>query len=314
MAPAIPTLDDLRRGGKRMLARALALIETAEGSAELARLLDEAAEAGKGEVLGLTGPPGVGKSTLINALIGRWRKAGETVGVIAVDPSSRASGGALLGDRARMKTDPEDAGIFVRSLAARDRLGGLSDHAIAATVLMRAVFDHVIVETVGVGQSEGDVADVADLVLLLVQPGSGDSLQFMKAGIMELPDLIAVTKADLGIIAERTRADLEGALSLTGAVAEMPIPVIHLSATSDDGMDRLIQALADVRIGRAAAGLAAERRRVQPHLWLEEAIRTGYGRRGLAAIDAAAVLEEAGGPFKAIAALSTIFSRWGTPH
>ena len=132
----IPALDTLRTGGKRALAAALALIETARGTEDLADLLDTAAADPKAHVAGLTGPPGVGKSTLTNALIRDWRSKAETVGVIAVDPSSRATGGALLGDRARMQTDPDDKGVYVRSMAARDRLGGLSDDTVAAVALL----------------------------------------------------------------------------------------------------------------------------------------------------------------------------------
>ena len=160
-------------------------------------------------MIGLTGPPGVGKSTLVSALVRAWRAQARTVGVIAVDPSSRRTGGALLGDRTRIDVDPEDQGVFVRSLAARERLGGLADLAAAAMVLMRAIYDIVLVETVGVGQSETEIAEIADTVVFAVQPGSGDSLQFMKAGIVEIPDVALVTKADLGAIAERAKRDLE---------------------------------------------------------------------------------------------------------
>ena len=161
-------------------------------------LLEAAWRAPRGVAVGLTGPPGVGKSTLINALIRDLRSRGETVAVIAVDPSSRRSGGALLGDRTRIEVDPGDAGVFVRSMAARQRLGGVAEITFPAVVLTRACFDWVIVETVGVGQSEVEVADVADLVVFCVQPGSGDALQFMKAGVMEVPDLVLVTKGDVG--------------------------------------------------------------------------------------------------------------------
>ena len=139
------------------------------------------------------------------------------MGVIAVDPSSRRSGGALLGDRTRIETDPADPGVFVRSMAARRRLGGVADLTFPAAVLMRACFDWVIVETVGVGQSEVEIADCADLVVFCAQPGSGDALQFMKAGVMEMPDVVLVTKGDLGAPASRAAADVRGALSLAAA-------------------------------------------------------------------------------------------------
>ena len=141
------TLDEVRAGGKAGLARALAEIERAPDSEAIVSLLDHAHAAARAHVVGMTGPPGVGKSTLMNALIASWRSTGRSVGCIAVDPSSRRSGGALLGDRTRLSTDPEDSGIFVRSMAARDRLGGLAELTVAAMVLMRAIYDVVLIET-----------------------------------------------------------------------------------------------------------------------------------------------------------------------
>src|SRR5882724_9820824 len=214
MDKALPDLATLKTGDKRLIARALAAIEIEANTDALADLLDAACVAARAHVIGLTGPPGVGKSTLTNVLVARARARGETVGVIAVDPSSRRTGGALLGDRARIATDPEDRGVFVRSMAARDRLGGLSDQTVAAMVLMRAIYDLVLIESVGIGQSESDISIVADTMVLAVQPASGDSLQFMKAGVMELPDIVVVTKADMGEAARRARADLSGALTL----------------------------------------------------------------------------------------------------
>ena len=143
----------------------------------------------------------------------------------------------MLGDRVRIVHDPTDEGVFVRSMAARDRLGGLADQTLAAMVLMRALFDRVLIETVGVGQSETDVAGVADTVVFCVQPGSGDSLQFMKAGIVEIPHLIVVTKADLGAAAERARADVAGALSLATAGDDWPVKALAVSSRSGAGID-----------------------------------------------------------------------------
>ncbi len=304
MARPIPSLDDLRAGGKPAVARALALIETAHGTEDLARLLDACAREPGGDVLGLTGPPGVGKSTLTNALIAAARAEGRSVGVVAVDPSSRLTGGALLGDRTRLRTDPDDAGVFVRSMAARDRLGGLSDHAVAAIVLMRAVYDLVVVESVGIGQSEGDIAFVADTVLLCIQPGSGDSLQFMKAGVMELPDVVCVTKADMGDAARRAHADVCGALTLADREAGAWVPpVVMVSATAATGLADLAAAVAGHRTHLAEAGRRAARRAAQARHWVEDAMIVRFGRRGLSSVDVAASLAAAGGPFGAVVAL-----------
>ena len=238
-------------------------------------------------MIGLTGPPGVGKSTLTNVLLARARARGETVGVLAVDPSSRRTGGALLGDRARIATDPADRGVFVRSMAARDRLGGLSDQTVAAMVLMRAIYDLVLVESVGIGQSEADISFVADTVLLCVQPGSGDSLQFMKAGVTELPDVVAVTKADMEAAA-RTRADVEGALTLYSE--QRRAPVVLVSAARGEGLDDLDAALADHRAWLTEDERLARKRDAQEELWIEQAVRARFGTAGLSAMrsDAAA--------------------------
>ena len=250
-------------------------------------------------MLGLTGPPGVGKSTLTNALIRRARDAGQTVGVVAVDPSSRFTGGALLGDRTRLRTDPDDQGVFVRSMAARDRLGGLSDHAVAAIVLMRAVYDLVVVESVGIGQSEGDIAFVADTVLLCIQPGSGDSLQFMKAGVMELPDVVCVTKADMGEPARRAMADVAGALTLAShAPGDWRAPVVLVSSTAMTGLDDLAAAVAAHAAWNDRDGNRPRRRAAQERHWVEDAVRVRFGARGLAAV-AADLGRAEEGPFAA---------------
>ncbi len=276
------TLAALRAGGKAALAAALARLERNAEAEGVRALLDEAYAAPRAHVTGVTGPPGVGKSTLLSALIRKWRDAGRTVGVIAVDPSSRRTGGALLGDRARLTTDPADDGIFVRSMAARDRLGGLAELTLGAMVVMRALYDVVVIETVGVGQSETDVAGVADTVLFCVQPGSGDSLQFMKAGIVEIPHIVAVTKADLGRLAERARTDVAGALSLAEAGENGWTPrVLAASATQNAGIADLVSAIdAHVQHLHQSGRLAAQRH-AQAQLWVEEAIRDRFGREGM---------------------------------
>ncbi|TVQ57289.1 MAG: methylmalonyl Co-A mutase-associated GTPase MeaB [Rhodobacteraceae bacterium] len=269
-------------GGKAALARALAALEARPDAADTVALLDAAWAAPRGQALGLTGPPGVGKSTLIDALIRALRAQGRRVAVIAVDPSSRRTRGALLGDRTRLSTDPDDGDVFVRSMAARDRLGGLSAITFPALVLMRALYDVVIVETVGVGQSETEIADVADTVVFCAQPGSGDALQFMKAGVMEIPHLAVVTKADMGAPARRALADLKGALSL--AAGGDPPPAMALSATTGEGVADLAAAI-EARIdGLAASGALAARRRDQAAVWARGAVAEAFGAEGVARI------------------------------
>ena len=304
----LPKLSTLQTGDKREIARALAAVETEADTDALAKLLDDACTAARAHVIGITRPPGVGKSTLTNVLLARARSRGETVGVIAVDPSSRRTGGALLGDRARIATDPADQGVFVRSMAARDRLGGLSDQTVAAMVLMRAIYDLVLIESVGIGQSEADISFVADTVLLCVQPGSGDSLQFMKAGVTELPDVVAVTKADMTEAARRTRADVEGALTLYSE--ERRASVVLIAATRNEGLDDLDAALAEHRAWLMNDERLARRRGVQELLWIEQAIRARFGSAGVSAMRSR--MPQHGGPFARERKISReLFARLG---
>ena len=277
------TLQALRDGGKRALAAALAALERDSENTTTQTLLNAAWRQPRGHVVGVTGPPGVGKSSLCAALVAAWRGNGKSVGVIAVDPSSKSSGGALLGDRVRIVHESADDSVFVRSMAARNRLGGVADQTVAAMVVMRALFDHVLIETVGVGQSETDVAEIADTVVFCVQPGSGDSLQFMKAGIVEIPHLIAVTKADLGAPAERARSDVSGALSLAVAGdGQWPLKVLAVSARNGAGIDGLTQALEVHRRYLAAEGRLAIARHRQSEGWIVESLRERFGREGIA--------------------------------
>jgi LAO/AO transport system kinase len=182
-------------------------------------------------VIGLTGPPGVGKSTLSGRLINHWRRQGLTVGVLCIDPSSKFSGGALLGDRLRMQLTGTDPNIFVRSMATRDRLGGLAPRTLEA-----------VIETVGVGQSETEVSGLADVTAVVIQPGSGDALQFLKAGLMEVFDVLVVNKSDLGPLAEAARRELVSALRVMG---RRDASVIMTSALTDAGIDALALSLED---------------------------------------------------------------------
>ncbi len=251
---------------------------TAGDRAEAADLLAAVRPADAAHVVGVTGPPGSGKSSLLSHLVAGWRARGRTVAVLAVDPSSRRSGGSLLGDRARIAFDPSDRGVFIRSTAAGEQLGGLAPATRTAASALAAAFDVVVVETVGVGQSETDVADVADTVAVVVQPAAGDVLQFLKSGIMEIPDVLVVTKADLGTPATRARRDLVAALRSLGARDTGVVPVSSLSPPS--GIDELLGAL-DAhreRIDLPARRLRARRRHALADFAAE------HGARGLRAL------------------------------
>jgi LAO/AO transport system kinase len=242
----------LREGDVSAAPATLNLLEstTAEDREAAAALLAEVSPAAlggeaPGHVVGITGPPGAGKSTLLSALLRAWRADGRSVAMLAVDPSSRRSGGSLLGDRARIEFDPKDRDVFIRSTSAGERMGGLAWATRAAAHALAAAFDVVVIETVGVGQAETEVADVADTVAVVVQPGSGDVLQFYKAGIMETPDVLVVTKADLGQIATRTRRDVSAALRSLGSSETSVVAVSSLPPPR--GIDELVAALDEHR-------------------------------------------------------------------
>jgi LAO/AO transport system kinase len=275
---------------KAKLSRALNLIEDKRPAmerqvAELLLLLARASHARKSQRVGLTGPPGVGKSTLVAVLARALRERGRSVGVVAVDPSSMRSGGALLGDRARMAFDPGDQGLFVRSLATQGALGGLAHPTHAAVEVLAAAYDVVLVETVGVGQTETAVAHVADTIALVVQPGSGDVLQFLKAGVMEIPDVLVVNKADHGVTATRAASDLKVALSALrqAGAGEGDQPVVLASARDNLGIDELVAALDAHHAQLGPAGIAA--RRLRGHVeWTTDFVERRVGSLGVEAL------------------------------
>ncbi len=253
--------------------------ETLADQRAILHALEEQTPAEHG-IVGLTGPPGAGKSTLAGALIRHWLEQKCGVGMVAVDPSSRRSGGALLGDRARLRFAPDEP-VFVRSMAAREHLGGLAPATRAAAVVLRAAFPFTIVETVGVGQSEVDVATLADSVALVLQPDSGDTLQFMKAGILEIPDLLIVHKQDLGEVAERTRADLEAMLAAGPAPGAWVPPVIPASGRTGAGVVEIAEALARHRRHLDESGELARRREAGRCAWALELFVRRFGSYGL---------------------------------
>ncbi len=277
-----------RRLRDRDLAVAPAVLNLVENRSPAARAQTEVLLAGvspaelggeaPAHIVGITGPPGVGKSSLLSRLVTAWRERDRSIAVLAVDPTSRRSGGALLGDRARIEADPADRRVFIRSAAAGDRLGGLAPATRAAASALAAAFDVVVIETVGVGQSETEVADVADTVAVVVQPGSGDVLQFLKAGIMEVPDVLVVTKADLGRIATRAEADLHAALRSLG---EQETGVVAVSSVPPpSGIERLVDVL-DAH--RAGLDLTARRLRGRRMHALADFVAE-HGERGLRAL------------------------------
>jgi LAO/AO transport system kinase len=279
------------RAEKLAVATALNLVEdrrpaTLPRIEALLHALGETRATDFGQRVGLTGPPGVGKSTLTAALARTYRERGSSVGVLAVDPSSTRSGGALLGDRARMAFDPEDNGLFVRSLATAGDLGGLAYAANAAVQVLAAAYDRVLVETTGVGQTETDVEQVVDTVCLVIQPGSGDVLQFIKAGIMEIPDVIVVNKADHGRLAQRAAADLAGALDrlrhagMGDEARSWKLPVLVTSARDRVGIDELVEAFEAHRTTFTSAGLS-EKRRLGGANWAASLFVRMHGEHGL---------------------------------
>jgi LAO/AO transport system kinase len=251
----------LLAGDKRALARAISLVEN-DDPAGWKLVREVYPQTGKAAVVGFTGPPGVGKSTLIGALTKAQREAGKDVAVLSIDPSSPFTQGALLGDRIRLADHFLDPGVFIRSMANRGALGGLSEAALQAALLMDAAGkDVVFLETVGVGQAEVDIIDHADTIALVLQPGSGDSIQALKAGVMEIPDVIVVNKADHPLTDTMVR-EIKGVLALAPREdADWRIPVLRVEAARGTGVDEVVEALQAHRDHIEAEGTLLERRR-----------------------------------------------------
>jgi GTPase len=252
-------VERMRAGERRATASVITELERLSASAP-ALLKALQPYLGRALVVGFTGPPGAGKSTLVNAVIADVRAAGRSVGVIAVDPSSPVSGGAILGDRIRMTAALDDDGVFVRSLASRGYVGGLSPAAVRIIdALDAAGRDLILLETVGTGQSEIDVAEVADIRIVVSAPGLGDDIQAMKSGLLEIADILVVNKGDRPG-AEITLQQLVGALSLRAGMAGR-VPVLKTTATTGEGVPQLVAAIAEAGRKPQAEGAVARRRR-----------------------------------------------------
>lgn len=256
---ATELVERILAADKRALARAISLIENDDpiGWELVAAVYPKT---GSARVLGVTGPPGVGKSTLIGALIKQLRTRDQSVAVLSIDPSSPFTHGALLGDRIRLGEHFLDPAVFIRSMANRGALGGLSEATLQSTLLMDAAgYDNVLIETVGVGQAEVDVIDHADTIVLALMPGSGDSVQALKAGVMEIPDVIAVNKADHPMTDTLVR-EIVSTLALGGPVDGWRSPVVRTQAADGTGVDELLDAIDAHRDHIEQRGTLTERR------------------------------------------------------
>jgi len=252
-------LERILAGDARAVARAISKVEDNVGNA--AGLMKSVfPHTGRGLVVGITGSPGAGKSSLVDKLAGLYRERGERVGIVCVDPSSPFSGGAILGDRIRMQTLGLDPNVFIRSMATRGNLGGLSRATIDAVAILDAAgFQKIIVETVGVGQDEVEIVKTADVSVVVLVPGMGDDVQALKAGIMEISDVFVINKADRDGV-HRTEKELEAMLSLTMRPDLWQPPIVKTVATENKGIEELAAAIAAYRVYQQHAEASIARR------------------------------------------------------
>ena len=270
---------------KIFLSNLLEQVEINRETKKIISQLDALHSKAKSHVIGITGPPGAGKSSLVDKLIGEIRKNKKSVGIIAIDPSSSKSGGALLGDRTRLLLDPNDNDVFVRSMAAKDFLGGLSELTFPTMTVMRSIFDFVIIETVGVGQSETNVKDLVDSVILCVQPGSGDTIQFMKSGIFEIPDIVVVTKSDIEKIANLTYSELNKSKNYFKSTDDWNIEIIKTSVVKNIGIDFLFKEI-DRRWLWLKNNKKIQHQRIDQDIsWITKTIMREFGTNGVKKID-----------------------------
>ena len=252
--------DRIFKGDANAVARAISKVE--DGANEAAQLMKQIfPRTGRALIIGITGAPGAGKSSLVDKLAAYYRTKGERIGIIAVDPSSAFSGGAILGDRIRMQTLSLDKGVFIRSMATRGNLGGLARASVEAVAILDAAgFDKVIVETVGVGQDEIEIAKTADVCVVVLVPGMGDDVQAMKAGIMEIGDVLVINKADRdGVL--RTEKELEALLSLSERADEWQPPIVKTVAIENKGIAELAVAIERTREFQRDAPTSHDRRK-----------------------------------------------------
>jgi LAO/AO transport system kinase len=286
-----PTLiERLAAGDARAVARAISKVEDgAEGAGELMKAVF--ALTGRATVVGVTGAPGAGKSSLVDKLASEYRRRGERVGIVAVDPSSPFSGGAILGDRIRMQTLGLDPGVFIRSMATRGNLGGLARATVDAVAILDAAgYGRVIVETVGVGQDEVEIVKAADVSVVVLVPGMGDDIQAIKAGIMEIGDVFVINKADReGVL--RTEKELEALLSLAMRPDFWQPPIVKTVATEGKGVTDLLEAVERYREFQQKAGASAERREGVARWRILELLREKLLARALSGDGAAARLD-----------------------